>query len=313
MLKQFHNGSTLKEDNKLFDFIIGDTGSDSLSKAFGLTFKDGKLFIVDSGKASPSYLIVDFDLSTMERHAGQLIKPIHISIDAEGNRYISDTVNRAVIVFNQNDKYLRKIKLDEKNFWPTGLQIIDDRLYVSDLKANLIRVFDKDTGKLLNTFGQNDRLGWPTSISLMPNGNLLVTETLAAALRLYTKDGTSIKQIGSPGDRAGNFARPKGTAVDKNGNIYAVDVAFQNVQILNTDGDPLMYFGSTGDNNSLWMPAGIAISYDVPEALKKLAKPGFNIEYIIAVSSQGGPHMLSKISVYGFGKQEGIDYSKDGD
>jgi hypothetical protein len=58
------------------------------------------------------------------------------------------------------------------------------------------------------------------------------------------------------------------------------------------------------------MPSGIAISYDIVPYFQEYAAPGFKIDYILAISSQGNPaYPYSKINFYGFGKMADKDYS----
>lgn len=49
----------------------------------------------------------------------------------------------------------------------------------------------------------------------------------------------------------GDFARPKGVAVDSEGHIYVVDAAFGNVQIFNSEGLLLLFFGQMGTGPGL--------------------------------------------------------------
>ncbi len=294
--------------------ILGDMGGNTVNKAFGLDFYNGNLYIADSGKPASAYIIVDFKTKEIKRYETNLQKAIDISVDREnGDIYVSDTLQKKVIVFNNNNQYLRSIKFDDPRFRPVGVRVVSDKLYVTDIKLDSVRVFDKTSGQLLKSFGREDGLGWPHHIALAPDDKLIITETGPATLRIYDQAGNVLGRIGEPGDRIGTFARPKATAVDKDGNVYAVDVAFQNVQILGMDGTPKMYFGMTGDQNSLIMPAGIAIDYESAPIFQEYAAPGFTIEYVIAVSSQGSPNAGSKINIYGFGRKEGADYSQYGE
>lgn len=105
--------------------------------------------------------------------------------------------------------------------------------------------------------------------------------------------------IGEIGLSAGQFARPKGIAVSRDEHVYVVDAAFQNVQILDMDGTPLMFFAEGGMTpGSLHLPTVVKLDYDHVDYFRKYAHPEFDIEYLIFVVSQFGPN---KVSVYGFG------------
>lgn len=312
LLTSFTNEGSLR-NNELINFVVGNDYSDQLSKAYGLAFHDGKLYIADSGKANPGIAIVDFVEKKIKRIGEGITKPVTVTVDDDGTIYVCDLAEGAtpaIVVMDNQFRYLRRMTLNIEGFRPANVLIMGDRLYVADVRLNLIRVLDKQTGELLKTIGEEARLGWPVDLSKTLDGNILVTETGAQRLRILSPDGEVLSQIGTPGDRVGNFGRPKATDVDRDGNIYAVDVAFQNVQVFDSEGTALMYFGKTNDMNSLVMPAGIALTYDNMLAFQPYAAPGFELEYVIAVSSQGAPPSTgTKVSIYGFGKMQGTDYS----
>ncbi len=79
-------------------------------------------------------------------------------------------------------------------------------------------------------------------------------------IQAFSAEGDFLFALGQVGDSAGDFSKPKGVAVDSDGHIYAVDAAFDNVQILNRDGTPLLAFGSPGrEAGEFWLPSGIWI------------------------------------------------------
>ena len=62
------------------------------------------------------------------------------------------------------------------------------------------------------------------------------------------------------GDGSGNFSKPKGVAVDSEGNIYITDAHFDIVQIFDKNGKLLLWFGSSGSGKGdFFIPAGIFI------------------------------------------------------
>ena len=66
--------------------------------------------------------------------------------------------------------------------------------------------------------------------------------------------------FGKVGNNPGFFSRPRGVAVDSDGNIYVVDALFDNVQIFSREGKLLMDFGGPGYRyGEFWLPSGIFI------------------------------------------------------
>mgnify|MGYP003572788015 FL=1 len=85
-----------------------------------------------------------------------------------------------------------------------------------------------------------------------------------------------------------------------------VDAAFENVQIFDKHGTPLMFFGQPGDQRgNINLPTDIIIDYDNLEYFQRYAAPGFKLEYVVLVASQFG---VNKVAAFGFGKMEDIDY-----
>jgi len=98
--------------------------------------------------------------------------------------------------------------------------------------------------------------------------------------------------------------------VDREGRIYVVDAAFENVQIMNQEGKLLLFFGGSGnDPENINLPTDIEIDYDNVGLFQKYADPNFKLEYVILVASQFGG---SKVNAFGFGKMEGMEYPLSG-
>jgi len=78
-------------------------------------------------------------------------------------------------------------------------------------------------------------------------------------------DGKFVRGFGQIGDRTGQFARPKGLGIDRDGNLYVADAAHGNFQIFNADGQLLMFIGGRayepGPANYM-LTAGLAVDED---------------------------------------------------
>ena len=66
--------------------------------------------------------------------------------------------------------------------------------------------------------------------------------------------------FGKPGDAVGDFARPKGIAIDSEGHIYVADALFDVIQVFDRGGGLLLSFGGSGSGiGTFSLPAGLAI------------------------------------------------------
>ena len=69
-----------------------------------------------------------------------------------------------------------------------------------------------------------------------------------------------VRAIGVQGDGPGQFARPKGVAIDGDGRVYVADAAFSNVQMFDARGRLLLAFARMGSGDGeLWMPEGLSL------------------------------------------------------
>ena len=305
----------LKESKSSFtDFILGEQSADSLViKPYGIALFNGKIYVVDTVRAG--YIVLD--LKTRKRNfitggaSGRMKKPINITIDSDGTKYISDTGRAQVLVFDQKDKYVRAFGV-KGQFKPSDVAISNNRLFVTDLKNQMIQVLDKMTGKTLDHIGhvgsKEGEFFFPTNLAISSDNHLYVTDTGNFRVQKFTLDGKFIQYFGSIGSSLGKFARPKGLSLDKDGNLYVVDAAFENIQLINNKGKLLLFFGQAGDKpGDLNLPADIYIDYNNVKFFQPYAHPKFKLEYVLLVTSQYG---VNKINVFGFGRMEGMNYSE---
>jgi len=265
---------------------------------------DGAVYAVDI--RGNGYAV--FDLANKKSRfvrpggAGTLAKPINITIDKDGTRFITDTEKDQVLVFDAQDRFLRAFG-ETGQFRPIDVAIAGHKLYVTDILHHQVHILDKRTGETLKTFAESGsgdgQLFHPTNLSIANDGTVYVTDTTNFRIQQFDGDGQFIRTIGSQGNRPGRFARPKGVALDRENRIYVVDAAFENVQILAPEGGALMFFGGPGnDRGNLSMPTAIKIDYDNVEYFQKYAAPNFEIDYLVVVENQFG---FNKITVFGYG------------
>jgi len=313
-LKTFSSKTDLgKKASALADFIAGsqDKETDLINKPYGVAIHQGKILVVDT--RGSGYGIFDLTLKEFRfvtgNAGGVMRKPINITVDASGNRFVTDTGRNQVLMFSPDDRFIRAYGT-EKQFKPSDVAVLGDRLYVADVGQHKIHVLDRDTGSALFQFGKGGskqgELFHPTNLAVSQQKTIFVSDTSNYRVQEFTADGKFLRQVGSVGSGLGKFARPKGIAIDREGRLYVVDAAFENVQILNRDGKLLLFFGQPGDKRSnINLPTKVVVDYANAPLFQQFAAPGFQVEYVILVASQFG---VNKVNVYGFGKMAGIEY-----
>jgi DNA-binding beta-propeller fold protein YncE len=298
-------------------FVAGEKQNLKLNKPYGAAIYDGNIYVCDTNNT-----VVIFDLKKKEfryllaatQGQGKLREPLNISIEPDGTKYVTDPERGQIVVFDRNDEYVRAY--GEPGKWrPVDAVPFQDHLYVADIEAGNIKVFNKASGEIVRTIGdkgeRSERLDRPTNLAFDPKGYLYVTDISRFQVVKFDRDGHFKTAFGKPGDNLGHFARPKGLAIDREGQIYVVDAAFNNVQVFNKDGRLLLFFGTGGtEPGQFVLPAKVVIDYDNVKYFQNLAQPNFKVEYLLLVTSQ-----LEKrsITVLAYGKEKGKKYPTDED
>ena len=284
-------------------FILGDREGRELAKPYGVAIHDGQILVCDT----KARIVVIFDLRARKVELlgagpdGRLRKPVNITVDDDGTRYVVDVELQRVMVYDRNGRYLRAIG-DPEAWSPTDVAISGRRLYVTDKKSGQVVLLEKTTGEELKRFGRlgsgEGELFTPTNIEVGADGSVYVSDTGNFRILKFDSRGKLLQQIGSLGRGLGQFVRPKGVAVDREGRVYVADAAIQNVQIFDPEGRLLLFFGGAGaEPGRMNLPAKTVIDYDNVDLFADRVVPGYAIQYLIAVTSQFGPN---KVSVYGF-------------
>ena len=288
------------------DFVFGgqDKEGHLVNKPYGVAIHEGAIYVIDTRGNGWGV----FDLAGRTSRVitpgggGSLKKPINITIDADGTRYVTDTGREQVLVYDNRDRFQRAYGTPGQ-FRPVDALVVGTRLYVTDIANHQVHVLDKSTGEVLSSFGgagsEPGQLFHPTNLALGPDETLYVVDTSNFRVQQFSLDGEFIRAIGSIGTAPGTFSRPKGIALDRDGHIYVVDSAFQNVQILHQDGGALMFFGEPGGaRDSINLPTVVKIDYDNVAYFEKYTAPDFDVEYLVIIASQFG---ANKVNVFGFG------------
>jgi DNA-binding beta-propeller fold protein YncE len=302
------------EESGFSQFITGQKKSDKpLGKVYGLAMHDKKIYVCDS--EYDSVLVLDVAKHTIDplplEGETALAEPVNITIGPDGTRYIADDRREQVLCLDASNQ-LKWVLGHKDEMKPRDVAVDQDRIYVADVKAHAVRVYDKSASNLLFSIPRDKDRQNPNALLLMPSnlaldaeGRLYASDTAAGRVEVYDRDGRYVQTLGGFGDAPehGLLKRPKGVAVDRDGVVYVVDAVYELVQMFDSKGDYLMCFGYPGSSSTagLHLPAKVIVDYDNVGLFAKYAAPDFKIDYLVLVTSQFGPR---KVSVFGFGHKK---------
>lgn len=194
---------------------------------------------------------------------GRFSTPIGIAEGPDGQYLVSDADLGAVIRLDATGQPLGHFGKGILQR-PTGLarDPVRGRIFVADTTAHDIKVFD-DGGSLLDVFGsRGTRAGefnGPTLLAYR-EGLLLVTDTLNTRIQVLDAQGDLVRVFGEQGLEVGDLVRPKGVAVDDEGNIYVVESLHDHLLVFNQQGQLLLPIGGEGTEPGRFrLPAGVTV------------------------------------------------------
>jgi DNA-binding beta-propeller fold protein YncE len=197
---------------------------------------------------------------------GQFQFPYGIAGDKDEKVYVADLYNGNISIFNSKGNFIKYFPNEEGAIQsPGGLRIYDDKLYVTDIKANMLLVFSLDGKKLMEIGGAGQEEGKfiaPNALAVDKDKQIYVTDSGNNRVQVFDKDGKFIRIINGSKNGEGSpiFVNPRGVAVDSKGTVYIVSNLSHNIYAYDKDGNEVLVLGGMGtDNGQLYLPNGLYI------------------------------------------------------
>ena len=201
--------------------------------------------------------------------------PLGVAVDSQGNIYVGDDSENNVSVFDSGGKFLKKLGSGDGEFiMPNdiAIELLSGRIYVTDSKANLVKVYNSDGSPAFTI----SNILFPTGIHIdSKKGELLIGELINSKVKVFDLSGNFLRSFGSSGVGPGLISSLQGLTVDNTGRIYVADAHKGWVQVFDSAGNHLSFIGS----GNLFTPLDVMI-----DPYKRL---------IVASSSDG------KLSIFG--------------
>ena len=294
--------------------LFGEQGVErALITPYGVTFHDGVFYVADLVLG----MIVTIDIANREFDALRLEgpaapqKPVNLVFTEDGRLFVADLGRSQVLVYDEEFRLIHELGPWGDESRPVDVDVFGDRLYITDAGDPMVRVLDLHSYEELFAFGRDGddptkMVRGPSNLTHDRDGNSYVSDAIRLRISVFAADGSWLRNIGKAGDIAGSFSRPKGVTI-LDDMLFVVDAAFENCQILDLEGRPLMFFGGSGVAPSqFYLPAGVWVGREGLELFENELADGFEPEALIAVTNFYGPH---KLSFFALGKHRDYDYS----
>ena len=201
-----------------------------------------------------------------------LAKPYSVAA-YQGRVYVSDTVSRAVFMFDVPGKDFKTIGADGPGAMakPIGLAMSrQGELYVADHTSKRVMVYTYE-GEFLRAIGGSEYLRKPSGVAVSPDGKLLyVVDTggidnhVNHRMTIWNaQTGAFIKSVGKRGVLPGEFNLALQVTTADDGTVYVVDGGNFRVQAFDRDGNYLHSIGTIGRRGGQFSrPKGIGTDGD---------------------------------------------------
>lgn len=261
---------TASAAQEVFNWLVGlfETPTEPLvlqRPQSGVVDERGRIYVTDTSR-NAVYVFDEAgsELLVWERAIGnqRFLAPIGVALGRGGEVLVADAELGYVVRMDMNGNGLGTI--GEGLFKrPTGLARDPERghIYVADTHAHDIKVFD-DEGRLLRVLGHrgegDGEFNFPTHLCFS-QGELYVTDTMNNRVQVFSAEGEIIaRKFGQRGLYVGQMVRPKGVAVDEEGNVYVVESYFDHLLVYDRSGQFLIGIGGTGAaTGKFYLPAGV--------------------------------------------------------
>lgn len=181
---------------------------------------------------------------------GEFSNPVGIGISPSNTLFVADKDNMRIQYFSRDGKFRGLIDLKKLGVVPIDVAIDPKtgNCFISDNRKHRIVVY-RQNGDFVRAWGergeQDMEFRYPATLWFQ-DSKLYVADILNSRAVVYRNDGQFYRKVGAWGVLPGQFFRPKGVAVDSDGNIYISDSYLDVVQVFNNEGQFLHVLGDEG-------------------------------------------------------------------
>jgi len=203
-------------------------------------------------EARPADLVFDSAAADLLNH------PRAVAVAPNGMVYTAEEFSHRISVYNPDGSFAFNFGSEgaEPGQFerPSGIAIGQSgNVYVADTWNYRVQVFTPQ-GEYITGWGQRGEFGaaapaqpldafWgPRSVAVDSDERVYVSDTGNKRVRVYTKDGAYIRDIGGAGSGVGQLDEPAGLAITTSGLLYVADTWNRRVSVFTLDGQPASMF-----------------------------------------------------------------------
>ena len=202
-----------------------------------------------------------------------ILGPQALSIDLQGDIYITDTGNNRVLKFNSNGQFIKAIGGFgwEKEQFDTPVDICATSvldIFIADYNNQRIERYDKDLNYIASLYSDDSKsedlqFGYPRGISISIHGELIIIDSENNRLLKINSFGNPEMSFGDFAEGKGKLDNPFQIEISSDDKIYVSDNANNTIVVFDYFGNYLTEIGNgivkgpTGifldENNRLWV------------------------------------------------------------
>ncbi|KAJ8320323.1 hypothetical protein KUTeg_001910 [Tegillarca granosa] len=274
ILPNVRNSATLIQS---FDGEGKNEGKDVWPTGLAIT-KNDEMVLVDRGNKKVKIYDGSGKLKTeiYGPKDNKLQSPFDVTILKSGNLAVTDHGAEDVKIFKPNGEFVSNIKGQFK--YPRGITTNSKgEIIVVDCNLLQLTVHDPESGKVLKTISGKDNSGLkllvdPYYVSVTHQDNILVTDTAAPNIKVFSPDGKYLADYGNYGTKEDQILQPYGICCDDYGHMLVADNKNHRIHLLLPDGKFSKFLLTK--NDGLWHPMSVCITrqgyFTVAEALGKV-------------------------------------------
>lgn len=191
---------------------------------------DGRFLVVEPAKRNvvvidvAQKLINLLDLAEVPDSAA--FNPGRMTIDPEGNIYITDRANNRILVFNSNLKFNKEVIKESKIRFNDIKVDRQGYIYTLSTLEGIVRKYDR-SGKKILEFGSRgkdrDEFSFPTSLAVDNKGLIYIVDQHKNKIFVFDKKGKFVFNFSGLGWIEGRLSMPSYIFINSSDTIFIVD------------------------------------------------------------------------------------------